>query len=138
MTIRLLNKPRILITTQAAGGRKVNEWIPLIVAAIAAATAVSGYLVNSSINRRIEKARYYAEALNSVEKYGALPYIFKRRHDSSKETRAELAGIITDIQATLRFYQGWLELDSPAVGDAYNSLVAKMRQVSSDYRKEAL
>ena len=35
-------------------------------------------------------------------------------------------------------YQGWLELDSPTVGAAYNSLVAKMRQKSSDYRKEAL
>jgi hypothetical protein len=116
----------------------MNDWIPLIVAVIAAATAVSGYLLNNSINRRIEKARYYAEALNAVEKYGALPYIFKRRHDSSIETRAELARVLTDIQAALRFYQGWLELDSPTVGAAYNSLVAKMRQKSSDYRKEAL
>jgi hypothetical protein len=116
----------------------MNDWIPLIVAVIAAATALAGYLLNSSINRRIEKARYYAEALNAVEKYGALPYIFKRRHDSSIETRAELANIITDIQASLRFYQGWLELDSPAVGSAYNRLVDKMREKNSQYRREAL
>jgi hypothetical protein len=116
----------------------VNNWIPVTVALVAAATALAGYLVNNGINRRVEKARYYAEALNAVERYGALPYIFKRRHDSSKETRAELAKIITDIQAALRFYQGWLELDSPVVGAAYNRLVDKMREKNSEYRKEAL
>jgi hypothetical protein len=116
----------------------VNNWIPLVVAVIAAATALAGYLLNSTINRRTEKTRYYAEALNAVEKYGALPYIFKRRHDSSKETRAELAVIITDIQATLRFYQRWLELDSPAVGAAYNRLVDKMREKNREYRRDAL
>ena len=116
----------------------MNNWIPLIVAVIAAATALAGYLLNSTINRRTEKARYYAEALNAVEKYGALPYIFKRRHDSSKETRADLADIVTDVQATLRFYQGWLQLDSAAVGAAYNCLVDKMREKNREYRKEAL
>lgn len=116
----------------------MNTWIPIIVAALAAVTAMAGYLLNNRANRRIEKARYYAEALNAVEQYGALPYIFKRRHDSSKETRAQLANTITEVQATLRFYQGWLELDSPTVGDAYNHLVNKMREKSNGYRKEAL
>jgi hypothetical protein len=116
----------------------VNDWIPLIVAVIAASTALTGYLLNNTINRRIEKARYYAEALNAVEKYGALPYIFKRRHDSSKETRAELAEILTDVQADLRFYQRWLELDSPAVGAAYNHLIDKMREKNGEYRRQAL
>jgi hypothetical protein len=59
----------------------VNNWVPIIVAIIGATTALAGYLLNNTINRRIEKARYYAEALNAVEKYGALPYIFKRGHD---------------------------------------------------------
>ena len=116
----------------------MNDWIPLIVAAIATVTALTGYLVNSTINRRAEKTRYYTEALNAVEKYGALPYIFKRRHDESKETRAELANILTDVQAALRFYQRWLELDSPVIGEAYNRLIEKMREKNSIYRKEAL
>jgi hypothetical protein len=116
----------------------VNNWIPLVVGAIAAATALTGYLVNNGINRRIEKARYYAEALDAVEKYGALPYIFKRRHDASNETRAELANRLTDVQAALLFYQGWLELDSPAVGAAYNRLVKRYREKNSQYRREAL
>jgi hypothetical protein len=116
----------------------VNTWIPLIVSAVAAVTALAGYLLNSTINRRVEKARYYAEALNAVEKYRALPYIFKRRHDSSEETRAELAKEITDIQANLRFYQGWLQLDSLEVGAAYNDLVSKIREKNGEYRREAL
>jgi hypothetical protein len=40
----------------------VNNWVPIIVAIIAATTALAGYLLNNTINRRIEKARYYAEA----------------------------------------------------------------------------
>jgi hypothetical protein len=119
-------------------GYELNNWIPIFVATIAAATAAAGYLLNNTINRRVEKMRYYAEALNAVEKYGALPYIFKRRHDGSKETRAELADTMTEVQAALRFYQGWLKLDSPTVGDAYSRLVEKMREKNSDYRKEAL
>jgi hypothetical protein len=46
--------------------------------------------------------------------------------------------MITDVQATLRFYQGWLELDSPAVVAAYNCLVNKMREKNREYRREAL
>ena len=116
----------------------MSNWIPLIVAAIAAATALAGYMLNSTVNRRVEKARYYAEALSAAGKYRALPYTFKRRHDSSKETRAELGGILTDAQATLLFYQGWLGLDSPAVETAYNRLVDKIREKNGEYRREAL
>lgn len=116
----------------------MNNLIPVIVATIATATALFGYLLNSTINRRVEKLRYYAEALNAVERYGALPYVFRRRHDGSKETRAELADELTKAQATLRFYQRWLELDSPLVGDAFNRLVNKMRERNGEFRREAL
>src|SRR5262249_12511453 len=57
---------------------------------------------------------------------------------SSKETRAELANMLTDVQATLTFYQGWMELDSPTVGTAYNSLINKIRERNREYRREAL
>jgi hypothetical protein len=106
----------------------LQNWIPLIVALIAAATALTGYLVNGAASRRSQKARYYADALSAVEKHYSLSFIFRRRHDSTKETRAELANMLTDIQVKLAFYQRWLELDSPAVGAAYNRLVEKIRE----------
>ena len=116
----------------------MKNWIPLIVAVIAATTAFIGYLVNSAVGRRLERARYYADALTAVEKYRQLPFTFKRRHDSTKETRAELASMLGDVQVTLAFYRRWLELDSPAVGTAYNRLIDKIRDKNSEFRKLAL
>lgn len=116
----------------------MKDWIPLIVAVVAAATALTGYLVNSALSRRLERARYYADALTAVEKYRQLPYTFKRRHDSTNETRAELATMLGDVQVTLAFYRRWLALDSPEVGEAYNRLVNKLREKNSEFRKNAL
>jgi hypothetical protein len=46
--------------------------------------------------------------------------------------------MLGEIQVTLSFYRRWLELDSPAVGAAYNRLVDKVREKNSTFRKEAL
>jgi hypothetical protein len=119
-------------------GGELKDWIPLIVAVIAATAVLIGYFVNSSVSRRLEKARDYADALTAVYKYRQMPFTFKRRHDSKPETRAELATMIGDIQVRLAFYRRWLELDSPDVGAAYNCLVDKIREKNSTFRKEAL
>jgi hypothetical protein len=116
----------------------LKNWIPLIVAVIAAATALTGYLVNGAISRRLERARYYADALTAVEKYRQVPFTYKRRHNGTPETRAELANMLGDVQVTLAFYRRWLELDSPAVGAAYNRLVDKVRLKNREFRKDAL
>jgi hypothetical protein len=116
----------------------MKDWIPLIVAAIAALTALTGYLVNSALSRRLERTRYYADALTAVEKYRQLPYTFKRRHDSTGETRAELATLLADTQVTLAFHRRWLALDSQAVGQSYNRLIDKLKEKNSDFRRDAL
>ena len=116
----------------------MKDWIPIIVAAIAATAALIGYFVNSAISRRSELTRHYADALAEVEKYRQLPFTFHRRHDSTSQTRAELAKMIGDNQAALAFYRRSLQLGSPAVGMAYARLVDKIREKNSTYRKEAL
>jgi hypothetical protein len=116
----------------------MKDWVPLIVAVIAAGTALTGYLVNSALSRRLERARHYADALTAVEKYKQVPFTYKRRHNGTEETRAELANMLGDIQVTLAFYRRWLELDSPAVGVAYNRLVDKVRLKNREFREDAL
>jgi hypothetical protein len=113
------------------------EWIPVIVAVIAAVTALTGYLVNGRLNRINEKTRAYAEALAAVEHYKLLPHTIYRLHDSTVETRAQLAKMIVETQESLAFHRRWLDLDSPAVGAAYNKLVDKIRETNSTYRQEA-
>lgn len=116
----------------------MKDWIPIIVAVIAAAVALIGYLVNGAINRRSELTRHYAAALAEVEKYRQLPFTFHRRHDSTSETRAELANMMGENQAALAFYRRSLQLGSPAVGLAYARLVDKIREKNSIFRMQAL
>lgn len=116
----------------------MKDWIPIIVAAIAAAAALIGYLVNGAIGRRSELTRHYADALAEVEKYRQLPLTFHRRHDSTSKTRAELANMMGDNQAALAFYRRSLQLGSPAVGVAYARLVDKIREKNSTFRRQAL
>lgn len=66
-------------------GEGLKDWIPLIVAIIAAATALTGYLVNSAVSRQSEKARYYADALSAVEKY----YLFRLTRTTTMSRIAE-------------------------------------------------
>jgi hypothetical protein len=115
----------------------MQNWIPLIVAVIAATAALTGYFINARSTRLNEKARYYAEALTALERYKQLPYAIYRRHDSTAQTRAELAILIGDAQAAVSFHRRWLDLDSPTVGKAYKCLDDKAREVNRKYREKA-
>jgi hypothetical protein len=85
-------------------------------------------LINGSINRRFELNRHFSDALVEVERYRQLPFTFHRRHDSTSQTRAELANMIGENQAAIAFYRRSLQLGSPAVGLAYGRLVDKIRE----------
>ncbi len=102
------------------------------------ATALTGQLVNSALSRRLEIARYYADALTTAEKYRQLPYALQRRHDNTRETRAEPAAMPADIQVTLVSHRRRLELDSQAVEGAYNSQANKLSEKNGESRKIAL
>ena len=116
----------------------MSDWIPIIVALIAAATALIGYLVNGRLNRISDKMKSYAEALAAVEHYRQLPYMIYRLHDSTPETRAQLAKMIGEAQESLSFHRRWLDLGSPAVSAAYNKMVDKIRKDNNIYRQQAL
>jgi hypothetical protein len=115
----------------------MQDWIPVIVALIAAIAALAGYLINGRLNRLNDKMKAYAEALAAIEHYKQLPYAIYRLHDSTAETRAQLAKMIGETQENLAFHRRWLDLDSPSVGSAYNKLVDKIRETNSTYRRQA-
>jgi hypothetical protein len=119
------------------GGTRVQDWTSVIVALIAAVAALTGYLVNSRMNRVNDKTKAYAEALAAVEHYKLLPDTIYKLHDSTAETRAQLAKMIVETQESLAFHRRWLDLDSPIVGSAYNRLVDKVRETNSAYRRQA-
>ena len=115
----------------------MQDWISVIVALIAGVAALTGYLANSRMNRINDKIKAYAEALAAVEHYKMLPDTIYKLHDSTAETRSQLAKMIVETQESLAFHRRWLDLDSPTVGSAYNKLVDKVRETNSTYRQIA-
>jgi len=116
----------------------VTDWAAVVTTVGALLAALLGYLVNSAINRRTERVRRYAEALETIERYCQLPLMFYRLHDSSPETRARLVTMLGDTQVAIAFHRRFLEIDSPRVGKAYNQLADKIGQQNHIYRTEAL
>jgi len=116
----------------------VKDYVPLLVATVAAMTALVGYLLNSAAGRRTERMRRYADALDAVERYQQLPYTFRRRHNETAEIRDELARMLADVQVTLAFHRRWLRMDAAELGEAYDALVDKIQLTNKAFRKEAL
>src|SRR4051794_23131405 len=116
----------------------MKDYVPLLVAVVAAMTALVGYLLNSAAGRRMERMRRYADALDAVERYQQLPYTFRRRHNETPEIRDELARLLADVQVALAFHRRWLRMDAKDLGDAYNDLVDKVQLKNSTFRRDAL
>lgn len=117
---------------------RVKDYVPLLVAVVAAMTALVGYLLNGAAGRRMERMRRYADALDAVERYRQLPYTVRRRHNETAEIRDEMARMIADVQVALAFHRRWLRLDAEELGEAYDALVNKIQIKNKDYRKDAL
>jgi hypothetical protein len=116
----------------------VKDYLPLVVAVVAAMTALAGYLLNSAAGRRAERMRRYADALDAVERYRQLPYTLRRRHNETAEIRDEMARMISEVQVALAFHRRWLRLDAEELGEAYDALVNKIQLKNKSYRKDAL
>jgi len=112
-----------------------NTWVPLLVAAIAGLVALTGYFLTQFANRRERKGKSYAEALAAVRQYQELPYLIRRRSESTSATRTALAQQISDVMAKLGFYQAWLQMDSDTTSTAYNDLIAQTRKIGRVHLK---
>ncbi len=119
----------------------MKDYLPIVVAVVAALTALTGYLINSGSARRLERMHRYADALDAldaVERYRQLPHTFQRRHDETPATRSELAILLGDVQISLAFHRRWMNLESIELGRAYDAYVDKVRERNSEFRKQAL
>lgn len=129
---------------QAVGYRALNllgamkDWVPIIVAVVAAAAATFGYLFNSLIGRLSDRRVAYAKALQTAQRFNKLPHTFYRRTDDGLETLDRLAQLLADIQVELAFHRRWLDLDDAEVGTAFNHYIDKLDSTNSDNRRKAL
>jgi hypothetical protein len=115
----------VIVTADSGFGPA--EWATIIAAAIAAVVAVTGYVLIQAWARRERRAKAFADALAAVEDYLESPYRIRRRQASTPEVRAALTSALNDLQARIALHRAWLQVEAPAVAEAYEALVSAAR-----------
>lgn len=115
----------VVITADSSFGPA--EWATIIAAAIAAVVAVAGYVRTQAWARRERRAKAFADALAAIEDYLEAPYRVRRRQAATPEARTALTSILNDLQARIALHRAWLQVEAPAVAEAYEALVSAAR-----------
>jgi hypothetical protein len=100
--------------------------------------AIVGAAVNIALARRKsleeERARVrttFAEAFQTVAEYKEFPYAIRRRRgDTPAGERVRLSEALREVQAKLSYYVAWTKAESDEVGQSYETLVNKLREIA--------
>ena len=120
-----------------ASGFGPAQWSTIIAALIAALVAVTGYMLTQAQSRRERRAREFADALAAVEEYLEVPYRIRWRSAATPEAREAITALINSIQTRIVFHLAWLQVETPAVGQAYAALVSAARSEAGKQMSEA-
>jgi hypothetical protein len=77
-----------------------SGWMPLVVGLIAASVALTGYVMTQAANRRRQKAKLFAEAIEAVKAFEEVPYRIAKRAASGGPTRADLGNRVSDLSSS--------------------------------------
>jgi hypothetical protein len=127
----------VLVGAPALAALGPAQYAVLAAAVIAGMVALAGYLLTQWQAQRDRKLKVFADALAAVAEYEELPYRIRRRSASEGPIRAEIANRISDVQVRIAFHLAWLEIESPAVAEAYRALVDAARQEAGAHMKAA-
>ena len=87
-------------------------------AAIAALVAVTVYLVGQRAVRFDRKRELSGKAIAEALAWLELPYRIRRRVDDAPDTLLGLVDRMHDLQESLLFYRGWLQVELSGSADA--------------------
>lgn len=125
------------------GSSGSSGWAALLSAAVIAAsvTAFITVILARRKSREEERSRIrtvFAEALEAIAAYKEFPYAIRRRDvsDPGKE-RVRLSEELRRVQTRLTYYTTWINAESKAVGDAYESAVDELRTVAGGACRDA-
>lgn len=125
------------LTAHVSSGDVATVTAAVFAALVAALVAVRGYRKQQEERRRVERSRFYAEALQVVEDYAEAPYRILRC-DGTPEKRWEVTRSISDIQSRMSFYAGWMEISAEdSVRVAYAALLVAVRAEAGEQMKVA-
>jgi len=105
-------------------------------AIIAAVVAFKAFKTQQREGQRQERARFFADAVRTVEDYAECPYRIRRR-DGSAAARREITQHISDVKSRISFYTGWMAINgSQEVHIAYDAFV-KSAQIEAGQQMTA-
>jgi len=109
----------------------------ILAAAIAALAAVSLHWSGQREVRRDRKRELCGKAIAEALAWMELPYRIRRRVDDNAETLRGLADRMHQLQESLLFYRGWLEVELPEARDEFASLIAAVKTAAGEAIREA-
>jgi len=111
-------------------------------AAIGGAVSLLALALNAIISNwreRISRQRQeFSKAFAACVAYEEFPFIVRRRrNDVPQDERVRISSELSIIQRELAYYSAWLATESSHVSEAYENLVAKLREIAGTEIREA-
>ncbi len=109
--------------------------IAIIVAAMMGAVSIATLAVNSWLSGHRERTNrqrdVFSKAFIAAVAYEEFPYVVRRRRVSApEEERVRISTELRKVQEDISYYIAWLATESRHVAEAYETLIARMREVT--------
>ena len=115
--------------------------VPLVAAALTAAVSIFLWVANALLTARRETINRqrdtFSKAYAACVMYQEFPYIIRRRGSDGEKERSRISSELRSAQQDLAYYSAWISTESAQVGQAYETLVATLRQVVGNYMHDA-
>lgn len=108
--------------------------VAIIVAAITGAVSIAALAINAWLSGHRERQNrqrdVFSKAFAAAVAYEEFPFVVRRRRASlSEDERVRISTELSRVQADISYYSAWLSTESRRVSEAYETLIAKMREV---------
>ncbi len=111
-------------------------------AAIGGAVSLLALAINNIISgwrdRTARQRQEFSKALAACVAYEEFPYVVRRRKSNApQDERIRISSELSIIQRELAYYSAWLAIESNYVSQAYEKLIAKLREIVGAKIREA-
>lgn len=134
----------LLAQQAAASGTDRFDWVALFVGVITVMAAVftATWATRDAVKARREQhrhelARQHGEALSTAIAWAETPYRIARRTSDGPEALQLHATHMHDLQERIVYHQQWLRVESPAIAETYDRLVAAVKRITGPHLQAA-
>jgi hypothetical protein len=128
----------------AASSVGLGGWLGVVLSATVIAALITGSInlwlarIKARDEERARVRNTFAEAFQAYADYKEMPYAVRRRDpDKAADERRRLSEELRAIQSRLSYYESWISIEAPAVGEQYAAMVGKLRAVAGGAMRDA-